>query len=311
MSTPAPRLTLVVNPSSGRGRARRLLPRVLADLRSGLPDADVRVVETTSYEDARTKCAEVVASARPDSAGVRRDTLLVMGGDGMAHLGVNACGGTRVPLGIVPAGTGNDFCRGTGAATTVPDAVASIVAGNTKRIDLMEVTGRLLSGARRGLVGSIVSTGYDARVNLRGNTMRWSMGSLAYTWAALVELRGFHPLAYRLVVDGVPRDLDAMFIAVGNAGVLGGGMWACPRADVGDGWLDLTIVHPVSRTLLIRLLPKMFDGSFAEHPAVELTRARVVRVDGDGLYGMADGEQLGPVPLTCAALPAALTLLVP
>lgn len=306
-----PTLTLVVNPSAGRGRARRLLPNLVAGLVAGLPEANLRVHQATSFSDARLRCIEAVANARPAVEGHRRDALVVVGGDGMMHLGLNAAAGTDVPLGLVGAGRGNDFCRGVGVPNDLAGAVRTIVAGHTLRIDLMRASGRLVDGAEHRWVGSIVSTGYDARVNYRTNQLRWSLGQLSYSLAALAELSRFEPVAYRLEVDGVVREQTAMFIAVGNAGVFGGGMRVCPDADVTDGLLDLTVVNPVSRFTLLRLLPRMFDGGFVRDPAVERLRAREVVVDGEGLYGMADGEELGPVPLRLAAVPDALSVFVP
>ena len=284
-----PTLTLVVNPAAGRGRARRLLPLLTAGLVAGLPDANLHVHQTTSFSDA----------------------LIVMGGDGMMHLGLNAAAGTGVPLGLVAAGRGNDFCRGIGVPNDLPGAIRTIVAGHTLRMDLLEATGRLSDGAERRWVGSIVSTGFDARVNYRTNHLRWNFGQLSYTWSALAELSRFEPLPYRLVIDGEPREQTAMFVAVGNAGVFGGGMRACPDADVTDGLLDITVINPVSRFTLLRLLPRMFDGGFVHDPAVERLRAREVLVDGDGLFGMADGEELGAVPLRLRAVPDMLSVFVP
>lgn len=306
-----PTLTLVVNPAAGRGRARRLLPQLTAGLVAGLPDATLHVHQTTSFSDARLRCIQAVEKARPPVEGHRRDALIVMGGDGMMHLGLNAAAGTGVPLGLVAAGRGNDFGRGLGVPPDLSGAIRTIVGGHTLRMDLMEVAGALLEGAERRWVGSIVSTGFDARVNYRTNHLRWNFGQLSYTWSALAELSRFEPLSYRLVIDGVPREQTAMFIAVGNAGVFGGGMRGCPDADVTDGLLDITIINPVSRATLLRLLPTMFSGGFVKDPAVELLRARQVRVDGDGLYGMADGEELGPVPLHLRAVADMLDVFVP
>jgi diacylglycerol kinase (ATP) len=240
-----------------------------------------------------------------------QDSLLVMGGDGMMHLGLNACAATKVPLGLIPAGTGNDFCRGVGVPSSAAGAVRTIVGGHTRRIDLMSATGHLAGGAEHRWVGSIVSTGYDGRVNFRTNNLRWSFGGLAYAWSALAELSQFDPLPYRLVIDGEPRNQTAMFVAVGNAGWFGGGMQVCPGADVADGLLDLTVIHPVSRATLLRLLPSIYTGRFVHDPAVEQLRAREVVVDGDGLYAMADGEELGPVPLTLKAVGDCLTIYAP
>jgi diacylglycerol kinase (ATP) len=216
-----------------------------------------------------------------------------------------------VPLGLIPAGTGNDFCRGVGTPAAAGAAVRTIIDGHTRRIDLMSVTGKLAGGAEHRWVGSIVSTGYDGRVNYRTNQLRWSLGGLAYAWSAIAELSQFDPLPYRLLIDGEERNQTAMFVAVGNAGWFGGGMQACPTADVTDGLLDLTVIHPVSRATLLRLLPAIYTGRFVRDPAVELLRAREVVVDGDGLYAMADGEELGGVPLSLKAVGDCLTIYAP
>ncbi len=304
-------LTLVVNPSAGHGRAKKLLPSITAAILTQLPDVNLRVFQASSYAEARLRCIAAVDAARPEVEGRRPDSLLVMGGDGMMHLGLNACAGTNVVLGLIPAGSGNDFARGVGVPVTTAAAVQTIVDGHIGRIDLMEATGRLSEGAERRFVGSILSTGFDARVNNRVNHMTWTIGQLSYTWAALAELHAFEPVSYRLLIDGVPRAQTAMFICVGNAGYIGGGMQGLPRADVTDGLLDIMIVNPVSRFTLLRLLPLMFSGAYQKDPAIEQLRATEVVVDGDGLLPMADGERIGQVPITLRAAPGVLRLYRP
>ena len=250
-----------------------------------------------SYDHARALCAGAVTD------GV--DSLVVLGGDGMTHLGVNACAEHDVALGVIPAGTGNDFCRGVGLPLRWAEAVDAVVTGGVRQIDVMAVTGALDRGPRE-FVGSIVSTGFDEKQNHRTNNLPVSIGALSYAWSVLAELRRFEPLTYRLGLAGTTRELPAMLVAVGNAGVFGGGMKACPDADVTDGLLDVTIIHPVGRGTLLRLLPGLFDGSFVAHPAVEQLRTASITLDGEGLFSMADGEKLGRVPLTCAAVPGAL-----
>lgn len=305
------RLTLVVNPTAGHGRTGKVLPFVIAKLVAGLPKDSLRVEQATSWQEAQQRCLEVVANAREARTNRRADSLLVMGGDGMMHLGLNATAGTSVPLGLIPSGRGNDFCRGVEVPTTWGAAVQTIVAGQTRRIDLMSVTGALVDGTTHRWVGSILSTGFDARVNYRSNHQKLRLGQLSYGFAALSELSRFEPLKYRLVIDGQTREQSAMFIAIGNAGWFGGGMQGCPNADISDGLLDITVINPVSRMTLLRLLPTMYSGGFVKDPAVELLRAASVEVDGDGLFAMADGEEIGPVPLTLRAVPDALTVYVP
>ena len=297
MSTGARRVDLVVNPTAGRGRARRVLPTVADALRASLPASALRIVEALDAEHAEASCREAVAEA---------DALLVMGGDGMAHLGLNACAETTVPLGVLPAGTGNDLCRGLGLPLRIRDAVAALARGTTRSVDLARVTRP--DGTRRW-VGCVVSTGFDSRVALRTARMRISLGPIAYAVSALAELRTFSPLRYRLTVDGVHRELDSMAIFVANAEFFGGGMRAAPGADVGDGLLDVTVIHPVPQTTLLRLLPSLYTGGFVTHPAIERFRAFEVVVDGDGLIGSGDGEALGDVPLTVTSVAKALRVL--
>lgn len=310
MSRKQPVCTLVVNPSAGKGRARRRLPEVLTALAAQLRHHRVDVRETEDYDRARLACADAVTGAR-DSGRVGpepdADCLLVMGGDGMMHLGVNATAGTDVPLGLVPAGTGNDMCRGLGIhARGAVGAIGLVHPDRIRPVDALRVTGTGPSGAGHTWVGSVVATGFDARVNRRANAMTHPKGSLRYAVAAVAELATFAPLSYRLRIDGRPRELPAMLVAVANGGYFGGGMKIAPTADPSDGLLDLTIVHPVRRATLLTLLPLMFNGAFVAHPAVERIRARRVEVLGDDLSGMGDGEPLGPVPLDVEVVPDAL-----
>jgi len=297
---PAPsRVTLILNPSSGKGRAQELLPRVAACLRDG--GLDVTIRPSRDYDEAR---------ALIETAAGAGGAVVVMGGDGMIHLGLNAVAARRaaghrdVTLGMIPAGTGNDLCRGLGLDPD--DAIAaarSIVAGRTELVDVIEIAGRR--------IGTVLATGFDAMVNRRANAMAWPKGSTRYPLATLAELRVFSPLRYRLVIDGERRDLDAMLVAVGNTCCYGGGIRICPDADPRDARLDLTIIHPVSRFRLLRLLPKLYTGEFVTDPCVERLHAEEVSVDGPGLVAFGDGELLGATPLTARIAPSALPVHLP
>lgn len=276
-----------------------MLPQVAACLRDDGLDLSIQL--SRDYDDARAMIDNAVAAG---------GIVAVMGGDGMLHLGLNAVaaryakGDSGTALAMIPAGTGNDLCRGLGLD---PDdmigAARLIAAGKTALVDVMEVAGRR--------VGTVLATGFDAMVNRRANAMTWPKGSLRYPLATLAELRVFSPLKYRLIIDGERRDQDAMFVAVGNTCSYGGGIRICPDADPRDGLLDLTIIHPVSRWRLLRLLPKTYTGEFVTDPCVERLHAKVVQVDGPGLVAFGDGELLGAVPLTARIAPAALPVFTP
>ena len=294
------RIRLVVNPSSGKGRALELLPAVAGILRDG--GHDLQILLSRDFEEARAMTTAAVA------AGV--DVLAVMGGDGMMHLGVNACalahaaGDRRTTLGLVPAGTGNDLCRGLDMDPKDAEAGARVIAqGQSRAMDLIRAGDRF--------VATVLATGFDARVNRRANELAWPRGSSRYTVATLAELRGFTPLRYRLTLDGEVREQRAMLVAVGNTSTYGGGMRICLDADPFDGRLDVTIIHPMNRVALIRLLPEMFSGTFVRNRSVERLRVRDITVEGPGLVGFGDGEMIAAAPLTACVAPDALRVFLP
>ena len=294
-------LTLVVNERSGGGRAGRILPKVARRLREQVPTAELHIVSSSSWTEAEKLTRTAALEARPG------DALLVMGGDGMAHLGLNAAAGTDATLGLIPAGTGNDFARGIGVPRTIDEAVEVIVAGRTRTVDLAHIAN---STFPQRYVGAVVSTGYDARVNRSTNHIRLRLGALSYGYIAMRELASFSPLHYDMIIDGVRRRQEAMLVAVSNTGIFGGGMRIAPDADPADGFLDVTVVGPVSRTTLLRLLPSMYSGAFVKHPCVEQFRARSIELAGEGLFVMGDGEELGEVPVRVECVPGVLKVFV-
>ncbi|HET9872557.1 MAG TPA: YegS/Rv2252/BmrU family lipid kinase [Propionibacteriaceae bacterium] len=294
------RVTLVVNPAAGRGRAQEMLPQVAGLLRDAGREPDILL--SRDFAEAAAMTEQAVASEVA--------ALIVMGGDGMMHLGVNSCargrqsGYSQPTLGMIPAGTGNDLCRGIGLDPGDPlAAAAAIAAGVVKQIDLAQANDRY--------VGAVVATGFDALVNGRANAMPWPKGSMRYPLATLAELRVFDPLRYRLTIDGQVRELEAMLVAVGNTASYGGGMRICPVADPTDGLLDVTVIHPVGAWKLLRLLPQMYSGRFARDSCVEQLRAAEVLVEGPGLVAFGDGELIGATPLKITVVPAALSVFAP
>lgn len=293
-------VTVVCNERSGGGRAGRALPKVARRLHDGVQDAELHVVTSRSYEDARDLTRAAALTARDG------DVVAVMGGDGMAHLGLNACAGTEATLAVIPAGTGNDFARGAGVPGHIGESVEALVRGATRIMDLTH----LANGAGERYIGAVVSSGYDARVNRATNDIHLRFGPLSYGYIALRELAHFEPLRYRLTVDGQPREVEAMMVAICNTGVFGGGMRISPDADPSDGLLDVTVVHRASRRTLLRLLPQVYTGGFVRSPIVERFRAHRIEVDGDDLFLMGDGEEMGQVPARIECRPGALRLIV-
>lgn len=283
-------IALVVNPTSGKGRGGEVRAAVEQRLRDG--GAKVRTVVGRTGEHARDLAHEAVTE------GV--DALVALGGDGMVHLALQAVAGTDTPLGVVPAGTGNDLAASLGLPQRDPVAAADIVlAGSRRRIDAV----RTSAGT---WFGCVLGAGFDSVVNERANTMRWPRGAARYNLAIAVELPRFRPMPFVLTLDGEQWRTDAMLVAVGNAQSYGAGIRITPDAVLDDGLLDVFVLAPVSKLDFVRTLPKARTGSHLGHPAVTVRRARTVTLDSPGVVAYADGERLGALPLTCECVPGAV-----
>ena len=301
------RLTLAVNPTAGGGRGARAGLRALVGLRAAGRRVQVLL------GDGPAALAALIAEA----VGAGTDGLVLVGGDGMVHLGVNVVAGTSTPVGIVPAGTGNDIARGLGLPVRGPDtAVTAILAGlrrGPRRVDAVRCTGEQASGWFAGVLG----TGFDAAVNERANGWGgWPAraGTVRYLTAVARELPVLRPLEYRLELDGQQRRVRALLVAAANAPSYGGGMRVCPDARMDDGLLDVLVVHPVGRGEFLRILPRVYSGTHTTHPQVEVVRARRVGISSDVIgsdrvVGYADGERFSPLPLQCEVVPGALGVL--
>lgn len=289
------RVGLVVNPTAGGGRSAALGRAVGARLR----DLGHRTIDLSAP-------TAVAATARARDALPGLDVLAVVGGDGMAHLGVNVLAGSGTPLAVVAAGTGNDIAR----ALDLPLHDAE---GSARTIDAaysQAVDAARLVGEPRWFAG-VLGAGFDTLVNERANSMRWPRGAGRYPVAIARELPFFRPVDYRLEVDGVVHRTEAMLVAVANVASYGGGMRVCPDARADDGVLDVLVLHRVSRLEFLRVFPRVYRGSHVDHPAVEILRGVRVGLRARGIVGYADGERWQPLPLTVEAVPGALRVLVP
>jgi diacylglycerol kinase (ATP) len=295
--TVAPDVSLLVNPTAGKGRAANVVAAVAGRLRDG--GLNVSILIGRDAEDALA----LVRRAVDDGT----DAVVALGGDGMVNLALNAVAGTTTPLGVVPAGTGNDLAASLELPAKDPVAAAGIVVeklrGNAARpIDAVRVGDRWF--------GCVLSAGFDSQVTDRANRMTWPRGRMRYNLAILAELRVFTPVPFRIVLDdGEPWETEAMLVAVGNAKSYGAGMKVCPNAVLDDGLLDITVLGPVSKTEFIRTFPKVFKGTHVGHPAVTLRRAKTVSLAADGVTAYADGEFMANLPVTCECVPGAVQIL--
>jgi len=289
-------IALLTNPTSGKGKGARHRDAALTRLReSGFV---VRNLQGRDADEAYDLARGCVAD------GV--EALVVCGGDGLVHLGVQAVAGTGVPLGLIPSGTGNDVARYLGLPRTDPVAAADrIIASRHRTIDLAR------SGDRYFV--TVLAAGFDAIVNERANAMTWPRGQMRYNLATLAELRTFRPLPYVLQLDGGsgPETLEceAMLVAVGNGPSFGGGLRITEGALLDDGLLDVVVITRMSKSKLVRSYPRLFTGRIDRVAEYVHRRVTSVTVAAPGIVSYADGERFGPLPLTIECVPGALEVI--
>lgn len=298
-SAASTRLGLVVNPSASAGSAAR----EAAALAAAFAGHGFEVLDLSARS-----AGTALAHAQQMVADRAIDLLVVAGGDGMAHLGINVCAGHEIPLGIVALGTGNDIATSLGLPIHDPAAsVAMIAAGHSRRVD----AGRVDGGGHRPWFGGTLYAGFDAIVNERANRWSWPRGQARYNLAVVRELPVFTAIPYAVTIDGTRTQTEAMLVIVANARSYGGGMQVTPQASMDDGLFDVLILERVGRAEFLRVFPKVFAGTHIDHPAVRIERGRRVLLEAQGIRAYADGEPFHPVPLRAEVVPGALTVLVP
>ncbi|MBM7168253.1 diacylglycerol kinase [Streptomyces sp. G44] len=292
-------ITLFVNPTAGRGRGAHAAQPAASALRDR--GFSVRTVIGENAPDALRRAREAVEGGTA--------ALIAVGGDGMVSLALQTVAGTRTPLGVIAVGTGNDFARALRLPVREPGAAARLVAEalkqtRTRSIDLGRVDGTWF--------GTVLASGFDSRVNDRGNRMRWPTGRFKYDLAMAAELAAFKPVPYRITLDGGHvHEVEATLVAVGNGSSYGGGMRICAGAEPDDGLFDITVVGACSRTTLLTVFPRVYRGTHLDHPAVTVHRAATVELVAPAITGYADGEPLGALPLTAECVPGAVRVLAP
>lgn len=288
---------LIVNPSSGGGRALQELPQAEAALtRLGLRYA---VHPTTSLEHGR-------ALAR---AGVEAGELVTtLSGDGLVGAVAGAMAGRPgALLGILPAGRGNDLARVLGIPRDDLDAACAVLRDGVERpLDLGRVDGAPFVG--------IASLGFDSVANRIANEAPSWLGPMAYAYAALRAIASWDAATFTISADDGPeRTVRGWSVGLCNNQAYGGGMYVAPHAELDDGLLDLVgCADMPKRRFLTQMLPRVFKGTHVELAEVFEQKVREARVSADRPFVVyADGDPIGQLPATFTVEPAAVRVMVP
>jgi YegS/Rv2252/BmrU family lipid kinase len=286
-------LVLLVNPASAHGRTLKLLPQLERELDSRrIP---FRVERTRGLEHGVERA---LRAAEADEIPV------VVSGDGLIGAIGGAFAGSNTPIGIVPGGRGNDLARVLGIPSEPEAAVATLAAGETRRIDVGEVNGERFLG--------IVSVGFDSEANQLANETRWLRGNLVYAYAGVRTLFGWKPARFTLRVGEERQRFTGYSVSVANNKAFGGGMFVAPDADLADGEFDVVTVGDVGKLRFLSNLPKVFKGTHVDEDEVRVFRAARLELSASRPFPVyADGEHLTDLPAKLRVLPRALSVIVP
>lgn len=239
------------------------------------------------------------------------DLVISAGGDGTLNEAVNGLidlngldrGEHQPALGIVPLGTGNDFAGTLGIPEEIPLAIRNAVEGPRALVDAARMNGRIFLNVSSGGLGAEATEDASDRA-------KRLLGSVAYFVSGARKFAALRPSNATFTAGG-HRVYDGpfLFFAVGNGRRAGGGNFITPRANLGDGLLDLCIVEAVSHGDFLRLLPDLRAGNHAENPHVLYRQVTDVHIEPRGpITANVDGEPIDVEEMYYTALPGAVTI---
>jgi diacylglycerol kinase (ATP) len=285
--------------------------------------------------------AELLTEGMPPAA----DAVLIFGGDGTLHRQLPRLADTRIPLLVVPLGSGNDFARALGLRTPADSLAAwrrfCASANNVRDVDLGVITcGAAVPGRAEGQDAPQLAThnselatyfccvaglGVDANANRRANAMpQWLRAHGGYALAALAAILTSRPQTITVTAPDTSNLQSSMnqssmekssiswMLAFANAPNYGGGMRIAPQAELDDGLLDLVRIRGAGRLRLLQCLHRVYSGTHVSLPEVECFRAARARIESDPpLMVYADGEPIARTPITVSVAPRALRVITP
>jgi YegS/Rv2252/BmrU family lipid kinase len=294
------RFFVVLNPRGGTRRGPAILDQVRPVFAAAGAELDVRLTQHPGHAQ------EIAKSFDPEGY----DGLCVVGGDGTVHevangliQGAHAVG---IPLGFIPAGSGNTMHQHLRCTEPV-QAARQILAGTTCPLDAAKVT----MGEQVVYCVNIVGWGGVADINIVAEKLR-ILGPTRYALAALWHIVRAKRRPARLILDGEIVDDEFLFVIGCNTRFTGKGMQLAPHARIGDGKIDVVVLRNASRREMVKLFSRVFDGSHLSLGRVEYHQVRSFAVESQDDRPLdLDGEVSGTSPVRVEMMPAALRVFAP
>jgi len=289
-------IAIVANPCAGRGRGFKTAQRLENFLCERNVDYQMFFTERPNH-----------ATELAQQAAKKHSVVVALGGDGTITEVLEGIWQSSAHLGIVPAGTGNDYARGLQLPFDPMKALEVILQGYSTKIDV---------GVDRDKVfGVLASIGFPVTVIEYVNQCRdssWLRGPLAILGGVVQTLRSLKSFQAQVTIDGNQYDVTTVGILVMNMPYGGGGLKFAPQAKYDDGLLTVVVIEDVTRFDLAKSLPLVYSGKHVNHSKVKFYQGKSISIDIlDQLPKMFDGEIRWNTPLTIDIQPMATSVIVP
>jgi YegS/Rv2252/BmrU family lipid kinase len=287
---------IIFNPTAGAGRSAKAMQTVCQIL-------DERKTAYTVFE---TQYKEHAISLARDAIGKGYDGIISVGGDGTLLEIAGVIHGSDETLGVIPAGTGNDFRQAIGVPRDPAEALDIILAGNKRRVDI-----GVLGEGRYFL--NVAGTGFDVDVIKNTEKVRRRFtGGFAYFLGIFLSVFGYRSVNITVTINGQTLRRSVLLIAIANGQCYGGGLNVAPFADVSDGLFNIVLINRIANWRILIELPKMKKGQIDRIPGCEQFACSEIFIDSETpLRFNLDGEVYGQTPIRIAIVPHALNVFCP
>ena len=222
---------------------------------------------------------------------------------------------SKIPLLVVPCGSGNDFARAL-RIRSQRDSLnawrAFAQSGRTRNVDLGVI--RKTDDPAPRYFSCVAGVGIDSEIAKRSDELpAWVRPRGGYGLSALVEIFRFAPFPMKVASNGNPAVFHPTILAaVANAPAYGGGMKIAPHARLDDGKLDLCVVRGMDPFKLFCLFPTVYFGRHLSFKEVEYEQTQAVKIETEFPFDVyADGEYVCQTPVEFSAAPSALKVIAP
>ena len=290
------KIVFIVNPKAGISPKSKVVIELLAG--NIIPSS--RFIPEVIFTERPGHATEIAAKAIANGA----DIIVASGGDGTVNEVACALVDTNIPMGILPAGSGNGLARCLGISMSYALALRTIIRGNTKLMDVATVNDKLYT--------SIAGIGFDAFVaqKFAESSIR---GMISYMQIILNEFSSYKPLAYNLTIDGEDFEKQALMIVFANSNQFGFNTKIAPDAKVDDGYLDICVVKKMPVTQLLNVGYNTMRGTLGNTGFAEYFRGKEISITNihDPLMNI-DGEpKIMNSPVSIKIKPLCLRVIVP